>query len=59
MPADSPHPATDLPSTAVFDLSAEDHEKLLMGYECALPWLQVAPQGIDPTRPLSPGNPPG
>ena len=56
MPADTPHPDSDLPGMAAFDAPVADSEQPPMGYESALPWLQAAQQGGDSARPPWPGS---
>ncbi|MDH4390490.1 MAG: hypothetical protein QE285_03580 [Aquabacterium sp.] len=59
MPAYQPSPASDPPVTAGNDVLAADGDQPMVGYECAMPWWQLAAPAIEPLQPPWPGSPAG
>ncbi|MES2715442.1 MAG: hypothetical protein V4795_06740 [Pseudomonadota bacterium] len=49
---DAHHPASDRPAAwAGRHADTTTSDEPLMGYECALPWLQAAPPAVDAPSP--------
>lgn len=58
MPAYVPSPSTDVPALAIGDPLAADSAQPMVGYECAMPWFQVAAApAADPARAPGADNP--
>ena len=53
-----PSPLTDAPAADMAGLSAADSDQPMVGYECAMPWFQVAAApAADPARAPGADNP--
>lgn len=58
MPAYLPSPLTDAPAADMAGLSAADIDQPMVGYECAMPWFQVAAaSAADPAHGPAVDNP--
>lgn len=58
MPAYLPSPLNDAPASDLAGPSAAESDQPMVGYECAMPWFQVAAApAADPARAPGPDNP--
>jgi len=56
MPAYSPSPWPDLLPLPDVDAVAADGDQPMLGYECAMPWFQVAALAAEPVSAPWPAN---
>ena len=56
MPDYLPSPLTDIPAADMAGPSSAENDQPVVGYECAMPWFQVA-SAADPARAPGPDNP--